>query len=96
LSSASGADAKIPVAGDLPLLRDPKFWARKDGSRRLIAPSEDGFMVELPLRLSECREWDDVDDIERANRVMINKLDTETRIEVSAMFAKRRDELRGG
>lgn len=96
LSSAS-ADATIPVAGDLPLStpRDIRFWGRKDGSLRLLAAAPDAFMLELPIRLAECRDWDETENIERANRGLIGKLSTEDRIEMSGMFARRREELRG-
>lgn len=96
LLSSANPDATIPVAGDPPLERDAKFWSRKDGSKRLLATDHDGFMLEIPIRLAECREWDDVDYIERANRPAINKLDTEDRVTLSGLFAKRREELRGG
>lgn len=79
----------------MPTPRDIRFWGRKDGSMRLLATEPDGFLKELPIRLAECRGWDETEQIGRANRGLIGKLSTEDHVEVSGMFARRREELRG-
>ncbi len=74
--------------------RTDPFWHHPQGLRRLPVDHA-AFMRELPMRLAECADWSETDDIERQNGAVIRQLNAQQRTEVSRMLAERREQLRG-
>lgn len=78
-----------------PCERDPAFWRRSSGKRDIQCAADDGFMRELPQRIAECQDWAETEDIERHNAARIRGMGADDRVEVSRLFAARREQFRG-
>lgn len=92
--NGSGQSGRPAPPGPEPTERDPGFWKRKDGKRVIECDSIDEFMRQMPIRLAECRDRAEIEDIKRHNGDAIHGLGPEDSQEVAGWFNQNIDRVK--